>query len=82
MDIRVDPFKDENKRGGTIFDGIAFYQRDPRILNRFFLKHPGSQVGLDNCPFLFIFSDNNPLLSYGSIDSASPKFACLIASKD
>lgn len=81
MDVRIDSLEKKDKRGGTIFEGIAFYQRDPRILNNFFLKFPGSQVGHDNAPFLFVFSDNNPLLSYGDIESASPKFACVVASK-
>lgn len=80
-DVRFDSLRKENRRGGTVFEGITFYQRDPRILNELFLKFPGSQVGLDNCPFLFTFSGNNPLLSYGNVDSASPKFACVIASK-
>lgn len=81
IDIRIDSIKQESKRGGTIFDGLALYHKDPRILSNYFLQFPGSQVGPDNVPFLFVFSDNNPMLSYGNVESTSTKYACVVASK-
>ena len=87
LDTRVDLLKQENKRGGTIFDGIALCLKNPQILNRYYLNFPGSQVGPDDVPFLFAWSNSvenstpSPILSYGNVESASPKFACLVASK-
>ena len=76
------------ERGGTALDGIALYFQRPQILNHFFLKFPGSQVGPDDAPFLSALanelenrSPHHPSLHYGSIESKSPKFACLIASR-
>ena len=85
-EVRANLLKYE--RGGTALDGIALYFQHPQILNHFSLKFPGSQVGPDDAPFLSALANelenrppHHPSLHYGSIESKSPKFACLIASR-
>lgn len=85
-EIRKNLFDDQ--RGGTVLDGIMFYYKHPDILNKYSLKFPGSQVGAEYAPFISASPNseprgrpNHPSLNRGSIDTSSPKSACLIASK-
>ena len=41
-----------DERGGTVFDGIALYLRDPKILKHHYLDLPGSDVGPGSAPCL------------------------------
>lgn len=84
IDVRANLL--EGQRGGIPFDGIMLLLTDPRIFNRYSIKFPGSQVGSKYSPFLSALPNpegppNHSSLHRGSIDRASPKFACLIASK-
>lgn len=88
IEIRNDLLKQEDRRGGTVFDGIALYLRNPETLNRYFLDFPGSQVGPDYSPFLSASPNSveeqpphHPSLNYGSIESQSGKSAYVIASR-
>lgn len=77
----------KGQRGGRPFDGIALYLRYPYLFNEHSFKFPGSRVGSEDAPFLSALPNSirtqlpaHPSLHYGSIDSKSPKFACIIAS--
>lgn len=84
-EVRVNLGKDQ--RGGTVLDGIALCLRDPRILSRYSLDCPGSQVDPDTAPFLSAFSNSvknslpRPFLSCGDVELESPKYASVIASR-
>ena len=41
-----------DERGGTVFEGIALYLRNPRIIDDHFLAFPGSQVFSIGVPYL------------------------------
>jgi len=41
-----------DERGGTVFEGITLYLREPKILESHFLDLPGSQVGSAHAPSL------------------------------
>lgn len=77
----------KSERGALPFDGISLFLIRPLILNFYSLKLPGSQVGSENAPFLSALVNelkdrqpHHPTLHYGSIDKASPRYACLVAS--
>lgn len=88
IQAREEVLKYDDRRGGVPFDGIALFLRDRFFLNEYSFKFPGSQVGPEDAPFLTaspnperLSPPSNPSLAYGSIETKSPKFASIIASK-
>lgn len=74
--VRVALRSDE--RGGTDFDGIALYLKDPKILEHHFLDLPGSQVGSGSAPYLGHW-DGRPRLDRLFVDDANPRYGSVVA---
>ena len=67
-----------DERGGNIFDGIALYLKDPKILEHHFLDLPGSQVGSGNAPDLNRWL-GRPELGRRFVDFANPRDGSVVA---
>ncbi len=69
-----------DERGGTIFDGIALYLKDPKILEHHFLDLPGSQVDSDYAPYLYRWNGQSGLHPY-FVDDRDPHDGSVVAGK-
>lgn len=76
--VRVALRSDE--RGGTDFDGIALYLKDPKILEHHYLDLPGSQVDSGGAPFLGRWAEL-PRLRHGFVDDAGPVYGSVVAGR-
>lgn len=69
-----------DERGGTVFDGIALYLKDPKILEHHYLDLPGSRVGSGRAPNLDRWS-GQPKLSHDFVDDAHSRYGSVVAGK-
>ena len=69
-----------DERGGTVFDGIALYLRDPKILEHHFLDLPGSQVVSGRAPYLNRWNEQ-PRLNHFWTAHASPNGGSVVAGR-
>ena len=67
---------ESDERGGTEYDGIAFYIHHPEILEDHFIDLPGTSVGAGGAPCLGVFG-GEPELNGNFVDDASPRFGSL-----
>lgn len=70
-----------DERGGTIYDGIGLYLKDSATLKHHSLDFPGSQVGADYAPFLFVWRVR-PKLNDRWVGSEYTVFGSVVAGRD
>lgn len=70
-----------DERGGTVFDGLALYLKNPDILKQYYLDLPGSQTGSDDAPDLRLWY-GKPLLDVYWTDGAFPDFGSVRAGRE
>lgn len=78
QDVREELALDE--RGGTEFDGVAFYIAKPSVLQTRFLDLPGTSVGLNYAACLDLW-DVRPGLRYVFVGFAGPRFGSLVCGR-
>lgn len=70
----------EDARGGTGLDGVFLYFADRGVLRRHYLNLPGSQVGSDGAPYLYLWS-GEPRFGCHWVDDASPRCGSVVAGR-
>jgi len=70
-----------DERGGTIFDGIALYLKDPEILKNHYLNLPGSRVGSNCAPWLSRWSVRRPKVAPLFIEIPFPSIGSVVAGR-
>lgn len=70
----------EDERGGTSLDGVFLYVADRGVLRRQYLDLPGSDVGSDYVPCLYL-RDAGPQLCCHWVDDADPDDGSVVAGR-
>lgn len=70
-----------DERGANIYEVIALYLRDPKILNHHYLDVPGSQVGSDRAPYLDRWF-GQPWLGHRFVGFEYPFYGSVVAGRE
>lgn len=75
----------DDERGGTVFDAVALYLKDPKILDHHFPGLPGSQVNSPRAIHAIYFGRwpgaEKPRLDCCAVDSAHLRYGSIVAGR-